>query len=107
MDRAANAFVADRSSRCAIAIMAKAPSAGRTKTRLSPFLTPGEARDLGACFLSDMTANLTLAAREVALDGYVAFAPAGSESVFAPIVRGDIGFVLADGSKYCSYRSRD
>jgi hypothetical protein len=32
--------------------MAKAPSAGRTKTRLSPVLTPDQAKDLGCCFLS-------------------------------------------------------
>jgi rSAM/selenodomain-associated transferase 1 len=88
----------DRRERCAIAIMAKAPSAGRVKTRLSPFLTPEEARDIGCCFLTDMTGNLALAAREVALDPYIAFAPAGSEAAFAPIVHGDTRFVLADGS---------
>jgi rSAM/selenodomain-associated transferase 1 len=88
----------DRRERCAIAIMAKAPSAGRVKTRLSPLLSPEEARDLGCCFLADMTGNLALAAREVALDPYFAFAPAGSEAAFAPFVHGDTRFVLADGS---------
>jgi uncharacterized protein len=88
----------DRTRRCAIAIMAKAPSAGRTKTRLSPFLTPDEAQDLGCCFLSDMTENLALATRKVPLDAYIAFAPAGSEAAFASIVHGNTRFILADGS---------
>jgi glycosyltransferase A (GT-A) superfamily protein (DUF2064 family) len=89
---------ADRSTRCAIAIMAKAPNAGLTKTRLSPFLTPEEAKDLGCGFLSDMTSILAEVARELPLDAYIAFAPAGSEAAFAPIVHDDTRFVLADGS---------
>ena len=89
---------ADRKPRCAIAIMAKAPRAGRIKTRLHPFLTPEEATELGCCFLTDMTSNLAAVTRELPLDGYIAFAPAGSEAAFAPIVHGGIGFVLADGS---------
>src|SRR5215216_3762491 len=78
--------------------MAKAPSAGRTKTRLSPFLTAEEAKDLGCCFLTDMTGNLAMAAREVPLDAYIAFAPADSEGAFASIVPGETRFILADGS---------
>jgi hypothetical protein len=50
--------------------MAKAPDAGRIKTRLSPFLTPEEAKDLGCCFLSDMASNLPAVARELPLDPY-------------------------------------
>jgi glycosyltransferase A (GT-A) superfamily protein (DUF2064 family) len=75
-----------RHQRCAIAVMAKAPQAGRVKTRLSPFLTPDEAMNLGCCFLSDMTANLALAGRQALIDRYIAFAPADSEAAFADIV---------------------
>ena len=78
--------------------MAKAPGAGRTKTRLSPLLSPHEATQLGCCFLRDMTANIALAGRSMAIDAYVAFAPAGSEAAFAGIVEPGTGFVLADGS---------
>jgi rSAM/selenodomain-associated transferase 1 len=84
----------DRAGRCAIAIMAKSPDAARVKTRLSPLLRPDEARELSACFLRDMTQMLVSAGRAAAIDGYIAFAPAGSEASFAPIV----GFVLADGA---------
>ena len=88
----------DRADRCAIAIMAKAPDAGRVKTRLSPLLRADEARELSACFLRDMTQMLTLVGRAAAVDGYVAFAPAGSEASFAPIVAPGTGTVLADGA---------
>jgi glycosyltransferase A (GT-A) superfamily protein (DUF2064 family) len=87
-----------KQNRCAIAIMAKAPRSGRVKTRLSPLLTPDEARDLGCCFLRDMTDNLALAAREAGIDPHIAFAPAGSEAAFATVVAPGTGFVLADGS---------
>jgi uncharacterized protein len=88
-----------RSARCAIAIMAKAPSAGRVKTRLSPLLNPREAMDLGRCFLSDMTANLAQVAQGARVDPFIAFAPAGSEAAFDAIVAPGTGFVLADGSR--------
>jgi uncharacterized protein len=88
-----------RSTRCAIAIMAKAPSAGRVKTRLSPLLSPEEAMDLGRCFLTDMTANLARVAQEAPVDPFIAFAPAGSEGAFEAMVAPGTGFVLADGSR--------
>ncbi|SRR5437588_10748560 len=88
----------ERAGRCAIAIMAKAPAATRVKTRLSPLLRLDEARELSACFLRDMTQMLVSAGRAAPIDGYIAFAPAGSEASFAPIVAPGTGFVLADGA---------
>jgi uncharacterized protein len=88
----------ERAGRCAIAIMAKAPYAVRVKTRLSPLLRPDEARELSACFLRDMTQMLARAGRHAAIDAYIAFAPAGSEASFAPIVASGTGTVLADGA---------
>jgi hypothetical protein len=38
---------------CALAVMTKAPQAGRVKTRLVPPLTPEEAAELNRCFLRD------------------------------------------------------
>jgi uncharacterized protein len=89
--------VSERAGRCAIAIMAKAPDVARVKTRLSPLLSPDEARALSACFLRDMTHMLVRAGRAAPIDGYIAFAPAGSEASFAEIVAPGTGFVLADG----------
>jgi uncharacterized protein len=89
--------VNDRAQRCAIGIMAKAPDAGRVKTRLAPLVRPDEARELSACFLRDMTHMLVRAGGAAPIDGYIAFAPAGSEASFAPIVAPGTGYVLADG----------
>ena len=88
----------ERAQRCAIAIMAKAPDVARVKTRLSPLLHPDEARALSACFLRDMTQMLVSAGRAAPIDGYIAFAPPGSEASFAPIVAPGTGTVLADGT---------
>jgi uncharacterized protein len=87
----------ERAQRCAIAIMAKAPDAVRVKTRLSPLLHPNEARELSVCFLRDMTHMLVVAGSGAPIDAYIAFAPAGSEASFAPIVASGTGYVLADG----------
>jgi rSAM/selenodomain-associated transferase 1 len=90
--------VDDLAGRCAIAIMAKAPDAGRVKTRLLPLLRAEEARELSGCFLRDMTDMLAAAGRSAAIDGYIAFAPAGSEASFAPVIAPGTRCVLADGS---------
>jgi rSAM/selenodomain-associated transferase 1 len=83
---------------CAIAVMAKAPRAGKVKTRLVPPLTPDSAAALSAAFLRDITENIRLAARQQAIRGYVAFAPAGLERMFDGMYAPGTGFVLADGA---------
>lgn len=83
--------------RCAIAVMAKAPRAGRVKTRLVPPLTADETPVLSGCFLRDVTANIAQAARAAAIDGMIAYAPAGDEALFGDVVEPGTGFVLADG----------
>src|SRR5882757_6570317 len=51
----------DRGARglCALAVMTKAPRAGRVKTRLVPPLTPEEAAELNKCFLRDTAAAIS------------------------------------------------
>ncbi len=83
---------------CAIAVMAKAPRAGRVKTRLVPPLTPEGASLLSASFLSDITENIQLASRDAALHGYIAYAPAGLERLFDCVIAPGTGLILADGS---------
>ena len=83
---------------CAIAVMGKAPAAGRVKTRLVPPLTPAMAAELSACFLRDVTKNIALAGGEAPIKGYVAYAPAGSGPLFDGILADGTGLVLADGA---------
>ena len=87
-----------RSGLCAIAVMAKAPRAGKVKTRLSPPLEPEEARALSAAFLRDVTENLRLAAQEAPIQGFVAYAPAGMEALFDGMLAPGTQLVLADGA---------
>src|SRR5215813_15345414 len=46
---------------CALAVMTKAPQAGRVKTRLVPPLTPEEAAELNKCFLRDTATAISIA----------------------------------------------
>lgn len=84
--------------RCAIAVMAKAPVAGGSKTRLVPPMTGAQAASLAGAFLADITANIAAAACLAPVDPWVAFAPAGGEGAFAPYACPGTSFVLADGA---------
>ena len=83
---------------CAVAVMAKAPRAGRAKTRLCPPLRPDQAAQLSGAFLRDITENIALAARVAPIHGYVAYAPAGEEGAFDGHLADGTALVLADGS---------
>jgi len=83
---------------CAIAVMAKAPRLGQVKTRLIPPLTPEGAMSLNMCFLRDVTENICLAARTAPIQGFIAYAPAGTEKLFNGVLAAGTRFVLADGS---------
>lgn len=84
--------------RCAIAIMAKAPVAGRAKTRLAPLLGEEGAAALGAAFLRDVTESLSEAARQAPIDRFVAYAPAGQEGRFDGLLADGTRLLLADGA---------
>jgi uncharacterized protein len=82
---------------CAIAVMAKAPRPGQVKTRLVPPLSLSSASALSASFLRDITENIALAARDTAIHGYIAFAPAGAERLFDGMLAAGTRLILADG----------
>ncbi len=82
---------------CAIAVMAKAPQVGRSKTRLVPPLTHEGAAALSAAFLRDVTENIVRAAGAASIRPYVAYAPAGLEPLFAGHLAAGTRLVLADG----------
>ncbi len=65
--------------RCALAVMAKAPRAGKVKTRLSPPLTLVETAALNVCFLRDTAANLNTVA---GASGLLCYTPIGDEAAF-------------------------
>ncbi len=83
---------------CAIGVMAKAPQAGRSKTRLCPPLTPEQAAALSAAFLRDTTENMAAASRQSAIKPYAAYAPAGTEGLLRTCLAEGTELLLADGS---------
>jgi rSAM/selenodomain-associated transferase 1 len=87
----------ETNGRCAIAVMAKAPRPGKVKTRLQPALTPAQAMTLSASFLRDITENIRLAAGQAAIDGWIAYAPAGLEMLFSGMLAAGTRLILADG----------
>jgi rSAM/selenodomain-associated transferase 1 len=83
---------------CAIGVMAKAPQAGRSKTRLCPPLLPAQAAAMSAAFLRDITENIALAAQKADIRGMIAYAPAGGEHLFDGHLADGTELLLADGT---------
>jgi rSAM/selenodomain-associated transferase 1 len=83
---------------CAIGVMAKAPQAGRSKTRLCPPLTAEQAAAMSAAFLRDTTDSMAAATRQAAIASYAAYAPLGTEGLLRPCLAEDTELLLADGS---------
>ena len=104
MDQSARAERPLRPATCAIAVMAKAPQAGRSKTRLVPPLSPAQAAGLSAAFLRDITENVLAAGRLARIEAYVAYAPLGLEALFDGHLAAGTGLMLADGSPEMSSR---
>jgi rSAM/selenodomain-associated transferase 1 len=84
-------------TRCAIAIMAKAPRPGHSKTRLCPPLAPEQAARLSAAFLSDMAGIVQRAAEQAPIDLVVAYAPAGREAELAAHLPSQASLLEATG----------
>jgi len=114
----------DRGARgaCALAVMTKAPQAGRVKTRLVPPLTPEEAAELNKCFLRDTAAAISRACtrrpgderksdfksesgashNETAADGcgIAVYTPVGAESAYIGIIPADFCLLPQRGEKF-------
>ena len=108
---------------CALAVMTKAPQAGRVKTRLVPPLTPEEAAELNKCFLRDTAAAISSACRRrpvgdegkrdlkrepgalhskagTAACGIAVYTPVGAESAYNDILPVDFSLLPQRGEKF-------
>ena len=74
----------------ALMVMAKEPSVGRTKTRLSPSLTGQQAMDLYRCLLLD---TLELMKRVEGVRPIIAYLPSDAESFFRRLAPSGFDFV--------------
>jgi uncharacterized protein len=112
----------DRMARCvcALAVMTKAPQAGRVKTRLVPPLTSEEAAELNKCFLRDTAAAISLScsgglrppnaaharshpgAHRAPLQccGVAVYTPVGAESAYTGILPADFCLLPQRGDKF-------
>src|SRR4029077_6402064 len=108
---------------CALAVMTKAPRAGRVKTRLVPPLTPEEAAELNKCFLRDTAVAISSACSRrpvgdekkmdfkpesrashseaaTAACGIAVYTPVGAESAYADILPADFTLLPQRGDKF-------
>src|SRR6478672_314282 len=94
---------------CALAVMTKAPEAGRVKTRLVPPLMPEEAAELNKCFLRDTAAAISSACsrRPVGDEGKTArsspiavYTPVGAESAYTDVLPADFSLLPQRGDKF-------
>src|SRR5258705_7032962 len=74
-------------ARCALALMAKPPSAGEVKTRLPPPLNPEEAAILSTCLRRDMTRILS-EQNANATEGVVLYTQADAETLLRDLLPG-------------------
>ena len=89
----------DAEGLCALAVMTKAPRAGRVKTRLVPPLTTEEAAQLNACFLRD-TANAIAEATSDIARGIAVYTPIGAEDAYSDILPHDFDLLLQRGNGF-------
>lgn len=76
----------ERKDRCALAVMAKAPRAGKVKTRLSPPLTLAQSAALNICFLQDTTQNIAEVSADGQSSGMICYTPVGDEAAFEDLL---------------------
>jgi uncharacterized protein len=85
---------------CALAVMTKAPQAGRVKTRLVPPLTLNEAAELNKCFLRDTAAAISNVTRDNDACGIGVYTPVGSEQAYTDILPADFNLLPQRGEKF-------
>jgi uncharacterized protein len=85
---------------CALTVMAKAPRAGRVKTRLAPPLTSEQAAQLNISFLKDTTENLAAVAAAGSARGVISYTPVGEESLFDDILPASFSLVAQRGDGF-------
>jgi len=83
---------------CALAVMTKAPCAGKVKTRLSPPLTPEEAAALNRCFLRDTAAAISQL--RIGARGIGCYTPLGSENAYREILPSNFQLIPQRGDSF-------
>ena len=77
-----------------IAIICKTPTPGKSKTRLSPPLTPQQCADLAACFIEDLGVTVDNVCKDSRVRSYASYTPAGSEAQLRSLLPRDFKLIL-------------
>lgn len=85
---------------CALAVMTKAPQAGKVKTRLTPPLSAEEAAALNTCFLRDTAAAISKTAKGGSARGIAVYTPVGAEGAYAEILPKEFELVPQRGDAF-------
>ena len=78
----------------AVGIFCKTPTAGLSKTRLSPPLRPDECAALSSCFIRDLAETVRTLTLEGDVAGYAVYTPAGSEAALRRLLPDHFGLLL-------------
>ena len=84
----------------ALAVMTKAPEAGRVKTRLTPPLSAEEAAALNTCFLRDTAAAILRTTSSGQARAIGVYTPRGSEAAYSGILPPDFILVPQRGDAF-------
>jgi rSAM/selenodomain-associated transferase 1 len=89
-----------REGLCALAVMTKAPQAGKVKTRLTPPLSSEEAAALNTCFLRDTAAAIMKTAEQGTSQGIAVYTPVGAEAAYLGILPEEFDLVPQRGDAF-------
>jgi hypothetical protein len=87
-------------TKCALAVMAKAPRPGKVKTRLSPPLTIEQSAALNICFLRDTAQNIADVAAAGGAGGLVCYSPVGDEALFDGLLPDGFALIAQRGDGF-------
>jgi len=85
---------------CALAVMAKAPRAGKVKTRLAPALGMDGSAAINICFLRDTTRNIADVAEQGNAAGLVCYTPVGDEAAFDGLLPEGFALIAQRGDAF-------
>lgn len=84
----------------ALAIMAKAPRAGKVKTRLSPPLSLAQSAALNICFLKDTAENIASVGPNPDAVGLICYTPVGDEHAFDNLLPAHFALIPQRGDAF-------
>lgn len=76
-----------------ISIICKTPEPGKSKTRLSPPLSPEQCASISECFIRDLAVNIQGLCEKRNFTGYAVYTPVGSEEKLRRLIPGAFGLI--------------